>query len=480
MSEFDDLMNTLLSSSDVSNTNQSEDVDTAQSNFDKQFPGSDAVVEQHTGSSSLPDVPLASDIPPSAGSPMGTKIDNGNVAEIAEPMPMQSSSSNPQQASLVAQLTQNHPEIASQPNGNQIIQQLANTILQGISSGGQFSNQAMEASQNALSPVNAAMAFGQNQMMGAGTPGGLKGSPMVPGSVASNPMNAQFDNLKNNAESNLGLANKAYSSQLGSQINQELLGGDNTESSNGMTSLFSKLTAMSPDQQYPLLMRMSMSPQLKPIADMLLTSPSMKEYTAQVTAAGTERGKAQVGATVNATGVESTVPSILTNLQTLRNINNQTPSSFGSTKEYISGVTGGTMYNQSAKNKGLWDTTVNNNLIPELNNMQQAMQNPESTATPALRQQVISIIEEAKAIDSNLSPQERLAKIDAVEKSINQMSESADYKAFALGGKAPPANSTKIPPFQTTVPMTLNGSNRMIPANLVDQYKAQGATVMVQ
>ncbi len=436
--------------------------------FDTQFPNADvanAVAAGNAGTAPMPDVPVAGNIPGTPGSPLGTQIPDGNVPVSPEPAQAQDPL-----AALRAQAASSMPQQAPAAQGQNpldVLKQLAQQQVTQNAPGGSQSVAAMNNAQNALAPVNAAAAFGQNQMKGAGTMMGPVANPSSASDAAG--FNGDFAKQGAQLQNNMNNVQGAMNTSLGAQMQQDLLGGGAGGSKGGVNGLFSSLQSMPPDKQYPILMQMSMTPSLAPIAKMLLESPSMTAYAAQSVAAGTEQGKAQVGASIAATSAGTMGNVVLTNLDSLDKLNKDTSSILPGLQEKAAGLTGGGILGKNAANIGTWNTTVNNNILAELNNMQASMANPESTATPALRANMVDIAEKAKAIDVSHSPEERTAEIDAVRTSIKQMMESADYKAWAVGGNKPP-----VDPNAPT-----NSVNNPAPAktastgSLADQIKAE-------
>jgi hypothetical protein len=457
------------------NPTQSEEAINAAANFSRQMPNA----EQNVATNNIAQtIPTASNIPPSAGSPMGTQIPDGNVPVSPEPANVQDPI-----AALKAQAAANMsaPQAPqNQQNPLDVLRQLASQQISNNAPGGSQSVNAMNNAQNALAPVNAAAAFGQNQMKGAGTTFGAVANPSSASDAAG--FNGDFAKQGTQLQNNMNNVTSAMNTQLGAEMQQNLLGGG--VGKNGVGGLFASLQTMTPDKQFPILMQMSMTPSLKPIADMLLQSPAMKAYTAQATAAGTEKGKASVGATVNNASVISTKNSIDENIQHARDLNKVTTSG-GIVNKVIGGVSGltqGAVGGEHEANIVDFQKTIANNLIPELSNMQNALANDESTNTPAIRQQMVKIIEEAKAIDVNEPPEARARALDVIQKSVNDMLAAANYKTKALGGETPPSMAPTAQSQASTtvntgaVAMTLNGKIKMVPANQVEQAKAMGAT----
>ena len=446
----DDLLTQLLGSDiSIPESDLSSDHQAAVDNMARQFPNAEAVVQKNTGASQPPAV---NQTDPSQHPDVQALMQA--LQEKPEDTTQQTKKSDPM-ANLF-------PTLGNSPNGIAILQQLQNQYLNKTTQGGQYSIEGENEARNNLAPINSAMAFGQNQMMGAGTPGGLRGSPAIPGTVASNPMNADYANQKASELANMNTVSGIGQNQM-SMAAMSQLADPSSPVSKIYLDLASRVlgqqlpSGIAPMQLFTLLPPDKVMTQLtagltnaKTQADTMKALAEANKTNAEANptslaaleaakASGTQSGKTSVGASTEATNVAANTPAILSNLKTLKDMNDSTPSGPTDKIEKLSGLSQGKFAGDMSAKIGTWKSTVANNILGEISQMQNAMANPDSTATPAIRTQMVKIAEEAKAIDVSLSPQDRLARINAVENSVKQMMNSADYKAWALGGNQPPS-----------------------------------------
>jgi hypothetical protein len=375
---------------------------------------------------------------------------------------------------IVKRLVGDHPELASSPNGNQIIQQLANRLMQGVAPGGEYSQEASQKAQANLDPINASNAF-YGKVMNAN---GIGMNDMT--NNQSN-FNGNFDKLKAQALQNVDVANKAYSDQLGAQINQSLTGtGDNKTD---IGRLFSDLAVKPPEEQWPILMKMSMSPQMKPIADMLLQSPAMKAYVAKSTAQATKSGENAAGAEDTLQTTQARYGGLSQKLDRLEELNSKLPSG------WLSPTT-----DWAAKQSQGLITPDQAAAITEAKTIAAQLQAAEIpviiNGSVRMSKPLLSLMGKGSSIDVAQTPEARAAAINAIRQNIYQSYKQAQEKSdLANGGKAPnikepPSYGAKSTPnnipnnSSNSVPMIKDGKTRMIPRDKVDAMKAQGATVV--
>lgn len=312
---------------------------------------------------------------------------------------------NPATQKIVQQIAQMHPDLAKQPNGLAIINQLADRYLQGVAPGGQYSQEAREAAQNNLAPVNAAQQFGINQMKGAGTPN-------IVSNPATSDFNQDFSNNKASALGDLTGASSAMGTQIGAQQMANL--------PDVLKQAFSPQAT--PMQKYNAGMMLSLNPTTKGLGEALMKSPDVAAYQAQIT----KQGQNAAGNTQAQVNVNSKFDNAMGLMDQMLTANNKAAwgpqgPAVAAGANLVAGMTGSQSAHDITNATNQLNQLKSQLTQQELGPALQSMGNGSRMSKPLL-----ALIQQANSIDMTLNPQDRAKAIQNLKQQLMILKQNAD------------------------------------------------------